>query len=199
MPKTKPIDRLDKTRYETTYDLTMFEPGGSAIEDIELSRDEFTALKERLAGLRDIPNVQSETASARFDRIKAYEREAASILTNCCGSHGAFAARFSKLTETDMIRVLALVDLFSYWDHGDYCQIEDLPNWLGVLLADILEEVAAAGPEEINAHPETIKQLFDRAMYEVFDSLSLYRRVVNKLPFSIVDEMAKRGEPKPPA
>lgn len=45
-------DWLTHTPDETIYSLTMFDGGGTAVQDIEITRDEYLALKAHLANLR---------------------------------------------------------------------------------------------------------------------------------------------------
>lgn len=54
MPKTKTADPelLRETPTPTTYSLTMYDSDGGAAQDIDLSREEFIALKNHVAGMR---------------------------------------------------------------------------------------------------------------------------------------------------
>jgi hypothetical protein len=66
MPKQKPIDPelLRETPPPTTYNLTMYQSGGSSAQDIELSREEFIDLKDHLTSMRG--------PARRIDESQAY-------------------------------------------------------------------------------------------------------------------------------
>ena len=85
--------------------------------------------------------------------------------------------------------MLALADLFGYMDHCDYGVIDNMPNWLGVFMSDFLMDVAALGPERANAQPERLKECFDKAMYELRDTLGFCYRITNKLPLALIDQL----------
>ena len=63
----EPIPDWLETPDDTSYCLTMFDSGGSSQQEIELTREEFVALKEHLAGRRSQP--EANTGPTAVERV----------------------------------------------------------------------------------------------------------------------------------
>lgn len=199
-----------ETPGDTNYRMIMFGSGGEfSQQEIELTRLEYISLKDRLYDLRGpyepgpepkAPSLRQDaseqrvltTVESNIRRSEFYEAEVSQL---------KLPARFASANwePRDLIRILALADLLAYHGHSDYACTDDLPNWLGILLADILDDLISLGPEALNADPRLMKRSFDCAMFELRDALSLFNRVQSKLPSVLekIDSWAPRKNPQP--
>jgi hypothetical protein len=84
--------------------------------------------------------------------------------------------------------VLALADLLAYTDHCTEC-LDDATNWLGGFLSDVLLEVVVHGPEWANAHPEYVKERFDRSIQYLRENLEICRNIEAKIPASVLEKL----------
>jgi hypothetical protein len=125
----------------------------------------------------------------RQKRLRVYDMEAKQLPRNSI-------ERFQRLDEMtfDGTCVLALADLFAYESHSD-CSMDDASNWLGTFFSEVLLEVAANGPEWANAHPEYVKQEFDKAIENLRNALQLCRKIESRMPPSVLEETEKWPAP----
>lgn len=136
-----------------------------------------------------VADIPSDARIAdRQTRLDAYLVEAARL------KNLKSYARFADQDNLDLVCVLALADLFVYGDHSREC-LDAAPNWLGAFLSDVLIEVAATGPESVNAHPEDVKCFFDQAIQNLRDAMEFCRRIGSTLPPSVLDEIEKCNTP----
>lgn len=131
---------------------------------------------------------ENETDAAkvneRMTRMAAYRKEGARLKN---------FKKFAQLDEDlDLMCISALADLLSY---GGHCaeSLDDSANWVGAFVADILREVAARGPESVNARPEDVKYFFDRSIENLRDTMALCRHLGSKIPSSALEEIEKWG------
>lgn len=81
-PGARPVpDWVNETPEDCSYDLTMFEPGGGHIQDIELTRDEYIQLKQYLAVMRNHPVAQEPWGEAEWALLE----RAYGALKQLCG------------------------------------------------------------------------------------------------------------------